>query len=314
MFKIFKYTLTLVFKHLTERALLQASIFTRLSLGFLAASTAALVPRPEFWELVINKTFQLIQEPGCPSCQYGNLVGYIFLLLSMIFGVISFLTSKKSKNKLIDSKIISEGLKVGNSTIRCFCGSILNLSEEAEVIVTSEDTELSLGKIFGTSVSGRARRIFADINENGFVVNDHVKHYIDQWKRKKNLIAPFKLGLVIPNDAYNDNRQGVKKVIHLVSIEKNNSGNVIIQETSIRDGLISLFDFLDSTNFNSVFIPLFGTGSGGKEAKTASSITVNPLIQILRNKAKDYEVFLGTYRLKDAIYTSNEILTQLSGL
>ena len=85
---------------------------------------------------------------------------------------------ENQKESLIDSKTISAPAMVGNSKIYCYCGSVMAISG-IEVVVTSENTNLHLGSISGTSVSGRIRRLSASFNSDGTLHIDHLQNARD---------------------------------------------------------------------------------------------------------------------------------------
>ncbi|WP_343570384.1 SIR2 family protein [Sphingobacterium sp.] len=86
-------------------------------------------------------------------------------------------------------------------------GSILNIDGEIDLIVSSENNELSLGNSNGNSISGRLRKMAMKKNENNVILEDPIDKFINKWKETHS--TPLKLGEVIFNNNPNLKKYGV---------------------------------------------------------------------------------------------------------
>nr|WP_315430374.1 hypothetical protein [uncultured Albidiferax sp.] len=177
-----------------------------------------------------------------------------------------------------------------------------------DVVVTSENRDLDLGSINGTSVSGRVRRLAASFNSDGTLSEDHLLSKINNWKSTQPHSGPFGLGQCIASLPFNSAHLGIKSIIHAIAIEKRDSGNNIIEESANRNAIDFVISHSIENKYSSFFIPIFGLGSGGVTRDEAISKTLNPLIERLRASNIPLEVYVGTYRLSDAALASSFLL------
>lgn len=62
------------------------------------------------------------------------------------FSLLAHLASKEAQlEPLTDTKIITPAIKYGWSIVHLYCGNILNLNNEVDVILTSEYSDINLG-------------------------------------------------------------------------------------------------------------------------------------------------------------------------
>lgn len=261
-----------------------------------------------FWQQAIEGTavaFGLKPASGPLSSQASGLV---FLLLTILFAETSRRTSDHSKREpLVATKAISAPIAVGRSKIHCYCGSIIGISE-AEILVTSENRYLSLGGIDGTSVSGRVRRLAASFKIDGSISSDPLEKSIKDWKKTQKHAGPYALGTTVISPPFNASSAGVKHIIHAVALEKRDDGVNHIDEQSIRKIIQFTVDQCVNFSCHTVFIPVFGLGSGGLSAEETISKTINPLIDAIKTNDVQLNVYVGTYRLTDAALATSAII------
>jgi len=229
-------------------------------------------------------------------------------MLAILFAEISRRTGgSAAREPLVDTKAISEPIVIGKSKLYCYCGSIVGLTE-AEVLVTSENRYLKLGGIDGTSVSGRVRRLAASFRIDGSLSADPLGDFIDKWKESQQHAGPYQLGTTVVSPPFNACAAGIKHIIHAVALEKRDDGVNLIDERSIRKIIQSTIDECVNFSCRSVFIPIFGLGSGRILAEEAISKTVIPIIEAIKSNNAALDIYLGTYRLTDAAQATSMIL------
>lgn len=214
--------------------------------------------------------------------------------------------SKNQKESLIDSKTISAPAMVGNSKIYCYCGSVMAISG-IEVVVTSENTN-HLGSISGTSVSGRIRRLSASFNSDGTLHIDHLQNAMETWKSNQLHKGPYSLGICVAAPPYNSIHNGIQSIIHAVALEKRDTGVNLIESTANRKIYEFVVKHCVANNFSSVFIPVFGLGSGGILRDEAISKALQPLVEVIHENGSAINFYLGTYRTTDAALLATRLL------
>ncbi len=303
MKKIIMYIFALILKIISERVLSKKTIFYALSIACINISGLSFLSNEPLWEFLLKRFMSINLTPNQNNIS-SYQVGFLFLFLSILFAIISYFLTKEKVEKLVDTKFISPEFKINNCSFCCYCGSITNLNGEAEVVVSSENTELSLGDISGTSISGRVRRMAAQFDKNNKVKNDYIKLNIEKWKEKEGHFGPYSLGQIIISDSYKARENRIKKVIHLIAIEKRNDGSIYMDEEKIREGINKAIKYSLENNYLSIFIPVFGIGSGRKSSKEYIDYTINPVFQYIKNNNPNLKIYFGTYRLRDLLRVS----------
>ena len=191
--------------------------------------------------------------------------------------------------------------------VYCYCGSILATSN-IDVVVTSENCDLDLGSINGTSVSGRVRRLAATFNSDGTLNNDPVFDSISKWKSKQAHAGPYILGMCVTTPSFNAIHKGIRSIINGVALNKHDSGINHIDESANRKIIDYALNHCRNENLSSIFIPVFGLGSGGISKDEAVSKTLYPLVDILKQLSFSFNVYVGTYRISDAARVATQLL------
>lgn len=281
-------------------------VYSRLAVLSLIISASVFVT--PFWQNFFGHFFSSLQNQEDVSPIPALASGAIFLLLTFLFASFSTRHSVIKQEQLVDSKKISPPFLLGSSKIYVYCGSIMAISN-IDVVITSENTNLNLGSINGTSVSGRIRRLAASFNSDGTVASDNIKKNIDLWISSQPHAGPYVLGTCIFSESFNASSAGIKRIIHAAAINKGDSGINIIEESANRMILIKAIDHCIENNFSSIFIPIFGLGSGRLTQDEAISKTIDPLVQKLNELTdQSFDIYIGTYKISDAAFVSAKIL------
>lgn len=300
-----------ILERVVENVYRRSNIWSKLSIAAFAAfiGTLSIPLIQRFIDIGLNL---MLTKAGYEKQVDGSYYIYaspvIFLCLAIIFALISQRTVQDEKEDIIDTpKIKRNLLKVNKTTISIFCGSILHISN-IDVMVTSENDELELGSMNGTSISGRLRKIAAQYNSEGKLINDHLGEFVSQWKRDNHNYGPFSLGTTIIAPPFNASNQGVKNIVLAVTLKKDSAGESQISELSIKKIINDALNLCRDNDYRSVLIPIFGVGSGGIKPTKALTKVLNPLKYILDQEDHDVEVFLGVYKRSHEAALSAQLL------
>mgnify|MGYP000102843327 CR=1 FL=1 len=229
------------------------------------------------------------------------ILSLLFLCLSIYWVGMAYKDQKTraAASELIFEKNTAKIVEIGPSRVHAFCGSITHISG-IEIVVTSENTDLDLGSMTGTSVSGRIRDLAAKRSAMGEVATDNLGNFISAWKTSVQKFSNFSLGhCVICNETYEAAAKGIKTIIFAVAIKKNSDGTSIIDETAIHKIIGIAIDTAVSTGQPTLFIPVFGLGSGNTSQGSAIKMTTNAVKQKLSSTNSSIDVYVGVYRLSD---------------
>lgn len=277
---------------LVTRVFSRPSVFSKLA--FLSLTCVPLAWLHPVWELLLGEVLKLHSPVESPLSDFQ--IGWVFVAICLFFSLLAHRASQEAPAEpLRDTKIVTPGIECGQSIIHLYCGNIRNLDGEAEVIVTSEDTDLELARLSGNTVSGRVRRMAADLSETGDVVKDNLRDGLDKWKSALSRQSPFGLGTLVSQESYGAAKYGVKLICHAVVLEKID-GATLVNESAVMDCLRKVLEECEARKLRSVFIPLFGTGAGRLSPHENAMKTVRPLQALLSQKS-GFSVYIGTYRL-----------------
>ncbi|SDX97918.1 macro domain-containing protein [Pseudomonas sp. NFACC08-1] len=301
-----RYILGLIFEAAISKLKRPHNVYSKLSVTALIIGGGALVT--PFWQQALEGTAVTLELKPISGPIPSIVSGVIFLVLAILFAEISRRTGgSTAREPLVDTKAVSEPIVIGKSKIYCYCGSIVGLTE-VEVLVTSENRYLKLGGVDGTSVSGRVRRLAASFRVDGSLSADPLGDFIDKWKKSQPHSGPYQLGTTIVSPPFNACAVGIKHIIHAVALEKRDDGVNLIDERSIRKIIQTAINECVNSSCKSVFIPIFGLGSGRILADEAISKTVLPIIEAIKSNNVALDIYLGTYRLTDAAQATSMIL------
>jgi len=220
----------------------------------------------------------------------------ILVLISVLFSILADLASRQRDPDLVQIKTIIGDFKIGNSNVHCYLGDVSHITE-VDVIVTSEDTSLDLGSISGTSVSGRVRKLAATKNLNGEIETDNLRLFLSDWKEKAGKQAGYDLGhTVLVSEPFCAAQNNIQAIILAVALRKDAHNRGRIEESAVFNIVkYSVAKTID-LGHRSIFIPIFGLGSGGVSIDDALSATVKSVASCLRQENVGLEVYLGVYR------------------
>lgn len=224
---------------------------------------------------------------------------FTMIAISVAFVYYANKASRENSPGLVSLKSVIEGRQIGPSHVYCYLGDVSHITE-AQVIVTSEDASLDLGSISGTSVSGRVRRLAAEINEFGEVQVDHLQNYVSGWKARAEKYDNFNLGhtVFIP-EPFCAGRCNIQAIILAVAIRKRAQGGVEFEDGAILRIVREAIQDTLTSGFSSIFFPVFGLGSGGVPPERAVNATVKSVCDVLKAEDRRIDVYLGVYRDDD---------------
>lgn len=301
-----KYILGLIFEMAISKLKRPHNVYSKLSVtAFFIGGGALVTP---FWQQALEGVAVTLELKPISGPIPSIVSGIVFIMLAILFAEISRRTGASSaREPLVDTKAVSEPIVIGKSKVYCYCGSIVGITE-AEVLVTSENRYLKLGGIDGVSVSGRVRRLAASFRIDGSLSADPLGDFIDKWIKSQQHSGPYQLGTTVVSPPFNACAAGIKHIIHAVALDKRDNGVNLIDERSIRNIIQTAIDKCVNFSCKSVFIPIFGLGSGGILADEAISKTVIPIIDVIKSNDVALDIYLGTYRLTDAAQATSMIL------
>ena len=291
-----------VVKYFTSRSLYGKSALA--AIAMVGAINATSV-----YELFITEILKpsLFKTPDADNCSVfgpdqSKLLLSLFLLSLAFYWV--RMAGKAQKMRAEADELVFEkhtGLigEIGSSRVHAFCGSITHISG-IDIVVTSENTDLNLGSVAGTSVSGRVRDMAATRSATGEIVIDNIANFIQAWKASANKFANFPLGhYIVCSDPYEAASKGIKTIIFAIAIKKNSDGTSTIDEAAINKIVCAAIDTAISKNQRSLFIPVFGLGSGNSQQRSAINVTTRAVKAKLGSITSSMDVYLGVYRIDD---------------
>lgn len=277
---------------LIKRLFARPSVFAKLAL--LSLTFVPIAWLHPLWEQLLETLLKPHVAFESPLTDFE--IGWVFVGICLFFALLAHRASLAAPTEpLRDAKIVTRGLECGHSRIHLYCGNVRHLDGDVEAIVTSEDTDLELGRISGNTVSGRVRRMAAGLAETGDVLKDNLRDGLDRWKFAQSRQSPFGLGTVVSQDSFGAASYGIRRIFHAVVLEKVD-GLTFVNESAVRDCLRKVFEECEARQLRSVFIPLFGTGAGRLSPHETALKTVGPLVELLKQKS-NFKVYIGTYRL-----------------
>lgn len=299
--------ISLVLPFVIKRLLQPRNVWSHLARIALALAGAAFL-KP-FWQLLGEELLDQVgfsRRTTVPT--WG--VGVGFLVLSVVFAWLSarYTLRHIAYEALITTPETHPAGRVGKADVHIFCGSVVQL-RNVDVAVSSENQNLNLGSLSGTSVSGRLRRLAAEVDEHGRLQFDYVDEKVREWKREQGHGGPYSLGTTIALHPPRLAEHGL--VVHLlaVSLNKADGGNRI-DESANRRIIESALEVCSAEGYSSLFIPVFGLGSGKIDRTTAINAFVPPLVACLRTYDQSLDIYVGTYRISDASQCLATIIRQ----
>ena len=277
---------------------LKQNILAKMTILLLAgAVSVAILPTP-FLEWVLSKLFDYAADQNQTSNFWPPFSFYVFLFSGLVIGFYSHHLQRQKTPPLIEEVTKSGSFKINNSKVYCYLGSIENISD-IDVVVTSENTNLDLGGISGTSVSGRIRKMAASFNDKHELEKDYLNDFINDWK-KDNGLGPFNKGQCIISPPFNAKKAGIKSIVHAVAIEKNGGMPANMDDSATRNIVQYSITHTIEKNYKSIFIPVFGLGSGRVDRQRAIDATVGTIKAILDRTDENLKVYIGVYRADDS--------------
>ncbi|MBY0410444.1 MAG: hypothetical protein K2Q97_10025, partial [Burkholderiaceae bacterium] len=273
MIGMVKFILSLALEIALKRLTRSPTVYSKLAITALVLSGGAFIT--PFWQQAVEGLVSSFSNLGPTSPLPSIASGSIFLLLAFLFASISQRYSTQQRESLVDTNSISCPISIGRANIYVYCGSVLAISN-IEVVVASENRHLNLGSISGTSVSGRIRRLAASSNIDGTLSSDNLFNYITKWKSSQPHGGPYKLGQCVVSPPFDAVSRGINSIVHAITLEKRESGINIVEESANRVVIDFAITHCLIHQYSSLFIPIFGLGSGGLSRDDAISRTLTP--------------------------------------
>lgn len=303
--RIVQFILGLALDIALKRMTRPHTVYSKLAITALLLSGGAFMT--PLWQQAVEGLFSFFGNPVSTGPLPSIASGSIFLSLAFLFGYMSQSHSTQQRESLVDTRSISDPISIGRAKVYCYCGSVLAISD-IEVVVTSENKDLDLGSISGTSVSGRIRRLAASYSSDGTLSADHLVRHINEWKSSQPHAGPYRVGQCIVSPPFDAACRGIKSIVHAITLEQRDSGINLVEESANREVIEFVITHCNAHQYSSFFIPIFGLGSGGVSRDEAISRTLTPLIANLRATDAPLSVYVGTYRLSDAAIASAFLL------
>lgn len=266
------------------------------------------IPQLEFLDKLIYLLPDSAQYLLGLLAEHKTLLIIIILVVEIIAMIISFVLAMNINIKQININndlIIDEIVKYNNFNIISYFGSIKNV-KDIDVIVTSENSDLDLASLSSTSISGRVRYMASKKNDIGDVIEDTLLNNINKYKKEKNKNNDYKLGTCIISLPFELENQGVKCIIHAVSIKKNSDNTIYCDKDAIKSIINYSIGHCVNKKFNSIFIPIFGIGSAQRDSIKSINLQLEQLKIVLDNMSvsitRDLDIYLGVYRELDDLY------------
>lgn len=277
---------------------LKQNILGRIALLLVGGSVSVALLQTPFIEWLCSKLFDYVLDQNNTSSFWPPFSFYLLLFSGLALGFYTHKLDKSKRVNLVDNVTKSGSFKIKNSNVCCFLGSVENISD-IDVVVTSENTNLDLGSISGTSVSGRIRKMAASFDDKNTLVSDHLDDFITDWKKRHGL-GPFTKGRCIVSPSFNAKQNGIKSIVHAIAIEKNAGKPANIDSSAIKTIVNFSIHHTLNNSYNSVFIPVFGLGSGQVEQEDAINYTLDAIKSSLDNIDKGITVYIGVYKTDDS--------------
>lgn len=278
------------------------NVFKKAAPFLITTGVGAMVP--SLWEIIITKSFASYDAAHSLKVDGGvdllQIAGCFLVVSGVVFYIVShFCKVDDSKELIFDKKIYGPFL-IGRARVNCYSGSVTQISD-VDVVVTSEDTDLNLGSLSGTSVSGRIRNMAATHGPTG-IQCDNLSNWMQSWKQAAGVVSNIPLGTTIPLDnAYGAASHGVKAIVFAVAVRKNPNRVGTIEKPAIDQIVQKSLNYASSNGYKSIFIPVFGLGSGNVPSSTALSYTVNSVCDYLAQGNHDLDVYIGVYTFPDTL-------------
>lgn len=259
-----------------------------------------------FREFVINNIFAFATDVKSSS-QDVPITFYILFFSGLFLAHVSYKIANKTKESLVfDKKILGE-FNTNNSALYCYLGSVTEISD-IDVIVTSENSELNLASTKSPSVSGRVRKLASEMDAFGNMVDDPLFDFVQDWKKSHGKLNDFNLGLCIFSPPFNSAKVGIQSIINAVSIQKNEQNEYTLSEEAINSVIKQVLNHCRQNSYASVFIPVFGLGSGNIKPDDAVELCVSSICKNLKQFTYSIKVYIGVYRVTD----SSRVLKSIS--
>jgi len=289
-------------KYFTSRSLYGKAALSAIAMVGVISSTSL---AELFITEVVKPVFSPAPDPAdCAvfGAEQSKLLLCLLLLLMAAYWVRMAYKDQKTRleaGKLVFEKNTAQIAQIGRSRVFAFCGSVTHISG-IDIVVTSENTDLNLGSMAGTSVSGRIRSLAAKRSATGEVIKDNIAKFVEKWKTSQKKFANFPLGHCIETSSpYEAAALGIKTIILAVAIKKNADGTSTIDEAAINTIVGMVVDTAIRKNQPTLFVPVFGLGSGNSQQSSAIRITTNAVKAKLSATNGAVDIYLGVYRIDD---------------
>lgn len=286
--------------YLAKRVITPRNAWNQLAVLSLTIAGTALAP-PILQVFAVN----VLNRAGFDDGSYlpSTIVGALFLLLASIFGWFSAKLTRQmaTDEHLVSTPEIREVGYIGSVRLSSYCGSVMHLND-VNLVVTSEDQDLLLGSPSGTSVSGRMRRLSTETSRDGQTKHDWIEDQLNDWKTSSaKAVGPYELGTHLFVESHSPARYKIDELMLAVALSKSDSGRNSIDEVAIARIIDAALSRCETKGHKTLFIPVFGLGSGGLDPDEALTATLSPLAKAAATYSMGLTVYVGTYRLSNGL-------------
>jgi O-acetyl-ADP-ribose deacetylase (regulator of RNase III) len=166
----------------------------------------------------------------------------------------------------------------------------IEVLEDIDILVSSENTYLQMSQMFKPSTSGRLRYAVALKDDLGRVLQDITQDELFQWMRDRNGYgAKVAAGTVVPTSAGSLESRGVRRIYHAAVVQpEDGSGTYHVNRQTVTKVVANSFRAIAAENqtlatpLRSICFPLLGAGRGGLDNKISLEALYSAIVDELK--------------------------------
>ncbi len=179
---------------------------------------------------------------------------------------------------------------------------------DVDVWVNSENTDMMMDRVIGKTISGNIRYLGAEKDDQGNVYEDTIA---DALRGKLGRRTFVKLGTLVETETGALVERGVRRVIHIASVEGRGPGQGVFADADkIGDCTAKVLQHVHKRNrsflmrrsrFRSILIPLMGAGDGGLRPDQVALPILREVARFLKQNPKSElrEIYLLALTARD---------------
>lgn len=171
---------------------------------------------------------------------------------------------------IYSTQLLSVSTANGEGTVILHHGPVETLSD-VDVLVSSENTYLEMGKTYSLSLSGSIRRAAAILGDTGAILDDVLQRELRQWLLDNGLAPGLSVtpGVVVPTSSGKLRDQGIRRIYHAATAyPRGLTHTYYVSPNAVRIAVRRVFALARSERddydppLRSICFPLFGAGRG----------------------------------------------------